>query len=71
MEIGYILLVCTTTATATAYLVTKWMCIQFLDRLEKVEREYVDEIYSIIKSILDRRYRIEMQKGEDNGKFDQ
>lgn len=40
MEIGYILLVCTTTATATAYLVTKWMCIQFLDRLEKVEREY-------------------------------
>lgn len=71
MEIGYILLVCTTTATATAYLVTKWMCIQFLDRLEKVEREYVDEIYSIIKSILDRRYRIEMQEGEDNGKFDQ
>ena len=68
MEIGYILLVCTTTATATAYLVTKWMCIQFLDRLEKVEREYVDEIYSIIKSILDRRYRIELEKGEDNGK---
>ena len=68
MEIGYILLVCTTTATATAYLVAKWMCIQFLDRLEKVEREYVDKIYSISRSIIDRQYRIELEKGEDNGK---
>ena len=68
MEIGYILLVCTTTAAATAYLVAKWMCIQFLDRLEKVEREYVDKIYNISRSIIDRQNRIELEKGEDNGK---
>lgn len=70
MEIGYILLVCTTTAAATAYLVAKWMCIQFLDRLEKVEREYVDKIYSISRSMIDRQHRIELEKGEDNGKID-
>ena len=70
MEIGYILLVCTTTAAATAYLVAKWMCIQFLDRLEKVEREYVDKIYSISRSMIDRQHRIELEKGEDKGKID-